>query len=268
MSESPFPPVLPYDSFPQPENLDTGLWRYLDDHKFKWLIESKRLYIGLVQDMVAAKNGDPFEGTTPKAESAWWQKQIDEARGDEKSTLLESWTFVRNARTKYSNHVFVTCWHMNDHENFGMWPAYTTSPNSVAIKTSYRRLHDALAPYIFIGCIRYIDYARERLRSWNMLDALMHKRIGFEYEKEARVVAMSPATQELGLKDFCSNLFEKDDDTGNYIFAPEIPLAELIDTVVLHPDCTAEFAAKVGDLCKVSGLKEPIPSTRKDNPNG
>ena len=86
---------------------------------------------------------------------------------------------------------------MNKHENYSMWRCYTDRSESVAIKTRYSVLRAMLAPQIFMGVIRYIDYSTDSLPWGNMFEYIMHKDTYFRYEEEMRVVATPPANEEL-----------------------------------------------------------------------
>jgi hypothetical protein len=43
-------------------------------------------------------------------------------------------------------------------------------------------------------------------------------------------------------------------------YAPPVNVVELVETVILHPDATPEFAKKVAEFWATHGLPAPIPS--------
>jgi len=87
---------------------------------------------------------------------------------------------------------FVNSWHQQDHESVAMWSQYVRGADGIAVQSSYARLIDAMADYedfgVFVGLIRYLDYATEAIRFDNVLHAYMHKRRSFEHERELRAL--------------------------------------------------------------------------------
>lgn len=79
---------IQHPSFPQPNNLQIRVWRYMERYKFNWLIDEKRLYMPC-----ATMLGDSLEGTLPLSENEWWEKRIKEANDGEKifmsSTIIK-----------------------------------------------------------------------------------------------------------------------------------------------------------------------------------
>jgi hypothetical protein len=93
-----------------------------------------------------------------------------------------------------------------------------------------------------------------------MFEYVTHKHIEYRLEREVRAVALPPATEELGSVHFQDNLFESETKTGFLVLAPEIDISRLIHTIVLHPESTPEFAAKVIADCEKAGLPMPVAS--------
>jgi len=252
-----------HPAFPQPPDRNVAIWRYMDALKLEWLVSSGRLFMP-----TADRLGDPFEGTTPLGELEWWKREAANADTDEKRRIIEHnrSSLSRMAQTFRNHHYYVGCWHMNQHENGAMWGCYTTSPESVAVRTTYAGLRSALPAYVEMGVVRYIDHATGRLPSMNMFEYIMHKDTYYAFEQEVRAVASPPAVKELGLEDFSANLFESESIKGFVVYAPPVDIEKLIQGIVLHPDASDAFAGKLLDLCAANGLPVPEPSCRTRKP--
>jgi hypothetical protein len=245
-----------HPAFLQPPNPEVSLWRYLDFEKFDWLVNCRRLFMPAAHFL-----GDPLEGTRPAGDLEWWRTQAEDATSEDQRQIIEKnrellSSFARVFRPNY----YVSCWHMNELESKEMWQCYTKTPEAVAIKTSYRELRASLPAYVEIGMVRYIDYATERLPSLNMFEYITHKNIDYCFEREVRVVALSPATEGLGSSHFQDNHFESETRKGFLVFAPQIDVSRLLHGVVLHPESTPEFTAMVITACEKAGLPIPVAS--------
>ncbi|MGZ8159912.1 MAG: hypothetical protein ACXWT4_14010, partial [Methylobacter sp.] len=145
---------LEHPSFPQPTNTSISLWRYMDIDKFEWMLEHGRLFIPNADHL-----GDVWEGRTPKGDIDWWNREIEKATTDElKANFAYNRDFMLKFSQAFRSRYYVTCWHMNEHENYAMWKCYTNSNEAVAIKTTYEQLIDILPDYTYTGIVRYIDY--------------------------------------------------------------------------------------------------------------
>ena len=239
-----------HPAFPQPPDPSVAIWRYMDASKFTWLVANGRLFMPR-----ADRLGDPFEGTTPSGELEWWKREAANADTDESRGIIEyNRSFLSRMATMLRDLYYVSCWHMSPHENHAMWRCYTTSPESVAIRTTYGALRSALPPYVEMGLVRYIDYATDRLPTMNMFEYIMHKDIRYAFQNEVRAVATPPAVKELGLDDFEQNHFESETTKGLYVYAPPVELRKLIHSVVLHPDVPDAYMESVRELCRANGL--------------
>ena len=102
-----------HPAFPQPEDTSIFLWRYMDLSKFQWLLDWKRLYMPSAEQL-----GDPFEGTTPAGHLSWWRQLEESAETDEQKEIYRSNQIKLSALAKqFRNFYYVSCWHMNQHEN-------------------------------------------------------------------------------------------------------------------------------------------------------
>lgn len=242
-----------HPSFPQPENSSQVIWRYMDASKFEWLLDNQRLFMP-----TADKLGDPLEGSTPPGQLDWWDREAKKADTDEaRGVIAHNREFFAYFARLFRNKYYVSCWHMNAHENYSMWRCYTNSSEAVAIRTTYAALREALPSEVYMGVIRYIDYSTDRLPWGNMFEYIMHKDTYYGYEAEVRVVAVPPAAKEYGLDEFLRDHFCKTADPNFLLYAPPVNPAELLQGIVLHPEASDEFASKIRKLCAERNLPRP-----------
>lgn len=202
--------------------------------------------------------GDPLEGSTPPGEIEWWKREAENATSEEvRATIIHNRHFIASLSEKFRNQYYVSCWHMNGHENYSMWRCYTNTEESVAIRTTYSELRTALPAQVFMGSIRYIDYSIDRLPFGNMFEHIMHKDNYYRYEAEVRAVVALPPTNAFGLDEFLVDHFNLADDENFRVYAPQLDVRKLIQGIVLHPKVSDDFAVEVRDLCSARGLPEP-----------
>lgn len=235
----------------------------MDASKFEWLVNCGRLFMPR-----ADRLGDPLEGSTPPGEIEWWRREAANAESEETRRIIEhNRDFLsRMAKASREHFYYVSCWHLNPHENHAMWGCYTTQPESVAVRTTYAELRQTLPSYVEMGIVRYIDYATARLPSLNMFEHIMHKDTYYRSEQEVRAVATPPAVKELGLDDFNSNRFESETTKGFHVYAPPVDIKKLIHGIVLHPNAPDAYVRVVRDLCAATGLPAPEASRRTRAP--
>ena len=202
--------------------------------------------------------GDPTEGTTPEGEIEWWKRASSEAATQgEKRQIEANRDFLAQMARKFRDGYFVSCWHSNPSENLAMWRAYTKSADAVAIQTSYSILKAQIPRYAYMGIVRYIDYASDRLPTFNLFQHIMHKDVYFQFENEVRIVAVAPLAKELGQEEFVANQFESERDRIHIAHAPRLDVKRTIQRVVLHPDSSPDFQSKIKEMCRTVYLPEP-----------
>ncbi|HVT11101.1 MAG TPA: hypothetical protein VHE55_02445 [Fimbriimonadaceae bacterium] len=121
----------------------------------------------------------------------------------------------------------------------------------MAIRTTAAKLRAAVAPAVeigqpILGNVKYIDYENDEIDWGNTLNPLFHKRREFSHEREARLVMMRPTLRN----DFVR-------DAGEMGFSVAIPLADLVEEVVVAPNL-AWFSESLESLCRDRGLPFPI----------
>lgn len=242
-----------HPSFPQPEDCSQVIWRYMDSSKFEWLLDNKRLFMPTADNL-----GDPLEGSTPPGQIDWWDREAENAETEEaRGVIAHNRAFFAHFAQLFRDKYYVSCWHMNAHENYSMWRCYTDTKEAVAVRTTYATLRKALPREAYMGLIRYIDYSTDRLPWGNMFEYIMHKDRYYGYEAEVRVVAVGPATKELGLNPFLKDHYCRTDDPSFLVYAPRVNPAELIHGIVLHPEAPEEFVIRISELCAERGLPGP-----------
>ena len=234
----------------------------MDFDKFEWLVKHERLFIPC-----ADRLGDPFEGTTPTGDIQWWLRKTKNAKSAEQKKIIKhNRNLISHMAQRFRNHYYVSCWHINEFENYAMWKCYTKSANAVAVKTTFKTLRGLLHSTVEMGLVRYIDYATERLPSMNLFEHIMHKDIYYRYENEVRAVAASFIVHGEWQTHFMQNHFEKENCKDFMVYAPQIDLKELIKAIIIHPEITTEDERNVVALCTKGGLPEPLVSRRKQEP--
>jgi len=246
-----------HPAFPQPDDQNASIWRYMDVEKFEWLVINRRLFM-----TPALHLGDPREGLTPKGEDNRLLAAIEQADSDESRRIAEH---NRQLLTKMTNafrrEYYVSCWHKNECENQSMWDCYTTSSEAVAVRTKYVSLRSSLPSFVGVGEVRYIDRAVEHLSTRrNILEWIMHKDVQFTFESEVRAVALRPLINELGAKHFDENFIELLSSPGFYLYAPQIEVCTLLECVVLHPHASTDFEKRIIKLCESHNLTVPVRS--------
>lgn len=251
-----------HPAFPQPPSDDVVLWRYMDAEKFTWVLDNGRLFIP-----AADRLGDPWEGRTPQGYLNWWNQEIENAGTPElRATLTHNRDFFARIAAAFRSYFYVSCWHMNEHENYAMWNCYTENADAVAIRTTYRQLVAALPAYAYRGLVRYIDYASDTLPSMNLFEFITHKDKFFSYEQEVRAVFLPAPEDKATVEHFTQHTFTLGTDPTFRVFAPPFDAAALINQVVLGPRSSSIFQASVEAQCGKHSLPAPVKS-RQSHPH-
>jgi hypothetical protein len=168
-------PTVQHPAFPQPDNIESMVWRYMDLPKLIALLGQKALFLPRLD-----KLGDPHEGAITRP----FKDRLDSA-GPETAKRFAGWR--KGIRTTS----FVSCWHQGEFESEAMWRLYCGT-QGVAIQTTYAKLKNSVHkwnnPSLGIGLVSYRDYDSEDLPGLNMYVPIMSKRIAFKHEQEVRIV--------------------------------------------------------------------------------
>lgn len=100
---------------------------------------------------------------------------------------LDIWremTLRRRAKTRSAH---ASCWTAG-HESEAMWRLYCAKGQGVALQSTLGRVEASVSSHdLFVSPIRY-RYYHEGDAFTDELDPLMHKRLGFSYEREVRLL--------------------------------------------------------------------------------
>jgi hypothetical protein len=101
-------------SLKQPENLNTPVWRYLSLARFLWLLLNRQLWLAPLDRL-----GDSFEGVAPSTLVHDLTLPTDLSSYGVDSTMNRA-----EALTRIRRSIFVSSWHLSEHESDTMWRAY------------------------------------------------------------------------------------------------------------------------------------------------
>ena len=239
--------ITKHPSFRFPKRQSVKLWRYMDLSKFIHLLQSQSLYFARADQL-----GDPFEGSSPRAQAA-----LSNQSPTDDSTLSEEDLRFRRVfstfRAENVKNAFVSCWHESDHESSAMWRLYSQSTDAVAIQTTFEKLCAALPEYVFMGEVQYIDYEKAVIDDWNALSFLTRKRISFEHGREVRALIWS----------IDGRIRDKKADDGRLEIGElgaeiKINLDAFVEKIFVSPSAPSWFAAVVTNVVKKYGLDAPV----------
>jgi len=91
--------------------------------------------------------------------------------------------------------LYISAWHMSNHESVAMWELYVKSGEGIAIQSTVGRMISSFAnstENVYVGEVKYVDYEKQEIPWNNTFFLALHKRKSFEYERELRAIVMSP----------------------------------------------------------------------------
>ena len=223
--------------FEPPADPQAKIWRYMDFTQFINMLEEKGLLFTRADLLV-----DKFEGTMSRPLYDFLKKrsQWDAQTNVDLLRLNKGW-------------VFVNCWHMNEDESAAMWKIYSTSKESVCVRTTYARLREALAEDVYIGTVKYISYDRDEIPADHPFWPLVHKRKSFEHERELRAVWSDIASMDcIGPP---NDVYPEDYHPAHEEWVwKQADLAALFDRVYVSPTAGPWFLALVKKTVRTYGL--------------
>jgi hypothetical protein len=146
--------------------------------------------------------------------------------------------------------MFVSCWHMNEHESAAMWRLYSQSSEAVCIQTRFATLAAALPDWVHAGQVQYIDYNAAFIRSDNGFAPFLHKRKSFEHEREIRAVAWLDENIN-GRQDARGALT----DDGLKV---AVDVNAIIEAIYVSPTSPRWFERVVSGLAQTYGVTAPV----------
>lgn len=169
---------LAHPCFPQPEQTEVKVWRYMTLAKLVSLIQKRSLFLSRLDQLA-----DPYEGSTTKRTAAGIDAFFEQIGSKNRYETLGE--LYRKAREQ----TYVSCWHASENESEAMWKLYGGS-GGIAIQTTYAKLVESITDEhnVYIGLVRYIDYDKASFPDANAFHPVMHKRTSFAHEHEVRLV--------------------------------------------------------------------------------
>jgi hypothetical protein len=96
--------------------------------------------------------------------------------------------------------IAISCWHAAEHESAGMWSQYGNG--GISIRSTFGGLvgtlpkrPDSPSAGIYVGMVKYIDYATQSVPEGNVYWPFIHKRLSFAHEREVRAIILKPGDQ-------------------------------------------------------------------------
>jgi hypothetical protein len=235
-----------------PEN---KVWRYVDFAKFVSLLQSESLYFASPKVL---KEQDKWEAAYPTRFITATMNHFINAmtpfpsRRPKKrhAKLPQGFDPLLRVITRPVA-AFVNCWHLNEAESDAMWKLYAGHGQSIAIRSTVKRLAESFSNCpdpVFLGTIEYIDYDAEPPIWTNHLKPIVHKRLSFAHEQELRAVVVKKAPEE---------------SRGILV---DVNIRALIETVFVSPQSPEWFVPLVTSvLAKYDFGDLPVMSSRLDD---
>jgi hypothetical protein len=244
-----------HEVFRPPENLDATIWRYLDFTKLVSLLDTGRLFFAATSSF-----DDPFEGSYP-IPSLVARARFFERNFDDPEPPHGFLTMTRNLR----RFVYASCWNLSEHESAALWGLYAPLLGGVAIRSTFRRLTEAITSpeaagqgtreNVFVGTVRYTDYEDGLIPEENLLFPFVHKRQSFEFESELRALIVR-FLMPTGL-DEGSNAVDYE-EAAPIGCAVAVDLTRLIEAIHISPAAPAWFARLVASVAARYRCEAPV----------
>jgi hypothetical protein len=220
---------------------ETPLWRYMDLARFVDLLQSRELHLARADQMQ-----DRWEGAYGPANAALGP----EVYGEHYAAMKDQ----RPRITAYARtHTFLNCWYAADCESAAMWSIYDRENRGVAIRTTKKRLLEALkgTDAVYGAPVNYVDYEAQWIPEGNVFHPFLFKRRSFEHEREYRLLAMwSPKVIRV---DEQNTVIESEPDTPPAGMRERIELSSLVEQVFISPEASSWFHKVVENLVKDYG---------------
>lgn len=188
------------------------LWRVIDFDKFCDILIHNQLFFSAPSSF-----DDPWELYPPQSwlSQEFWVKQLKEKNKQvlEINVNEAARNIVLQIQGIYKrkDRFGISCWTTGAHEKEHLWRLYGMNNNSIAIKTTVKKLVDSFQDRpskVFVGKVNYIDYQAEREHYYslpifskqsypytikrinvkNQILPFMYKRKDFSHESEVRGV--------------------------------------------------------------------------------
>ncbi len=227
-----------------PKNLDTPVWRYMDQDKFTWLLQKREVYLcrgDLLQER--------FEGSYSRQQilnTNDWLKRIG------KTEVIKQ---ERERRIQDKKKTYISCWCVGDCDYDLMWKAYIKKKGGVVIKSTVRKLQNICDVNIAhwpldVSLVTYFDHADGKFVDYfGTPDIFLKKDKHFMLDNELRIIHWPNIA----------------DPTPEYVGLPVEQLNNLIEQIILQPKASLSFFKFVKELLDQVGLEKiPVYYSRDD----
>jgi len=220
--------VLPVD--------DSVIWRYMDYFKLESMLQRNSVFFSRADKQTDKLEGEYLSNMLIELERCW---------GNPKSDDGKSYTFYEWHTKKEIPSRLLSCWSLGSHESKRRWSDYTTSAESIAIRSTIGRLKGCFTkkrngePVVKIGKIRYGDEENQLPLShheWKVdyfLYPFFAKKESYRWENEVRATVNLSRKKQINLGDSLNGCFI------------EANLHVLIDSIWIHPRAKEDFYNRV-----------------------
>jgi hypothetical protein len=240
-------PVTTFVDDPEPADLKSPIWRYVEFWKLIDLVQTGQLYLRR-----ADKLEDEHEGLPP----AEYERVLNLSRFDINDIQERDHSIGSLAQFRQS--FYVNCWHLDIGETATMWARY--GKDGVASVSRYELLKQVLDPLpdkVMVGLIRY---GTAHLTGWNVIRFMTSKRKEYSAEREVRAMIWLTDTGDGMNRHF--DLTNRAHDRPIYDPPQTLPegirrnidVASLITEVVVSPFAPAGRLEEVRALLAAAGI--------------
>jgi hypothetical protein len=221
-----------------PEDPKVKLWRYMDLSKFVSLLQSRCIAFARA-DLL----GDPFEGSVGRLNAGEAEavmrlrdsmKQDDFWRTRTDEQIRAQFAGLTAMRKKMIKSMYVSCWHMNEHESAAMWKLYSQSSDAICVRTRFDLLREQIPSWIQATTVRYIDFENSYIPWHNSFTPFAHKRASFAHEQELRFLAWDWADPAKQKEDRTVDV-DADSRNAPAIVSFRVDLSHVIEEVKVSP---------------------------------
>lgn len=219
----------------------------MDFPKFQSMLQRGSIFFSRADKQTDKLEAEYPNGMLDELEKRWGIVESDDGA---------SYTFAQWHAQKEIPSRLLSCWSVSLNESRKMWSAYTTTVESIAIRSTIERLKGCFVlrrhgePVVWIGKIRYGDDESRLPNSfynWNtnyFLYPFFAKKEDLRWENEVRGTVNISRKKQLRLNHSPNGCFIKAD------------LHMLIDSIWIHPQATEDFRHRVGSMFVDSAYNE------------
>lgn len=245
-------PYVENESFKTPP-METKIWRYMDFVKFVNLIGSKKLFLCRA-DLL----GDPEEGRMPEA----FHKALENPNSVYINPELKDLFDTPEAKKEFikssfgaifdliKKEMYISCWHMNEHESKAMWDGFVPGGTGIAIQSTVSNVIDAISgnkETLYIGKVEYTDNENFGPEGPSPFIRYVKKGMQYDHEKEVRIL--------------CVGMGDEDKYGGGIRI--NVDINKLISEIYLPSNTNEWVFETVKNLLSVYELKKPIKIFKK-----